>query len=170
MEVHPSGLAWRRWGMILGAAIVTAGGLSYFFLVRDDASAEDSNGKARENRSGIKVDVILPKPGGIPRVVTQPGSVEPFLGAILYAKVFGQLKTLTVDIGSKVKKGDLLAEIYIPEREAKALRDKSRVEDAQAKVMQAESQKAEAEAEARAADASVVLATILVKVKTAFKH
>ncbi len=170
MEVHPSGLAWKRWGMILGAAIVIAGGLLYFFLVRDDASADDTNGKTRENRNGIKVEVTLPKPGGIPRLVTQPGSVEPFLGAALYAKVFGQLKTLRVDIGSKVKMGDLLAEILIPEREAKVLRDKSKVEDTEAKVKQSEAQKAEAEAEARAADASVELATILVKVKTAYKQ
>jgi HlyD family secretion protein len=170
MEARSTGIAWGRWGIILGAGGIIAAGLLYLFLIRENANADDSNGKGRENRGGIKVEVTEPKPGGIPRQCTQPGSVEPFVGAALYAKVFGQLKTLNVDIGSQVKKGDLLAEIYIPERDAQVLRDKARVEDAKEKVKQTESQKAEAEAEARAAEASAELAAILVKAKTAFKQ
>jgi RND family efflux transporter MFP subunit len=170
MEASSSGIAWGRWGIILGGIGIVAGGLLYFFLLRDDAIAGDSDGQGRENRTGIRVEVISPKPGGIPRLCTQPGSIEPHDGAALYAEVYGQLKTLNVDIGSKVKKGDLLAEIAIPEREAQVLRDQAKVEDAKARVKQSEAQRVEAEAEARAADASVELAAIMVKVKTAFKN
>jgi RND family efflux transporter MFP subunit len=96
--------------------------------------------------------------------------VEPYEAAAMYAKVFGRLKTLTVDIGDRVKKGQLLAEIEIPEYEAQVARNKAKVDDAKAKLTQTEAQKTEAEAEVRAADSSVALAAIIVKAKTAFKQ
>ncbi|HEV3386567.1 MAG TPA: efflux RND transporter periplasmic adaptor subunit [Gemmata sp.] len=167
MEAHHSRISWKLWGPVLLLAVVLAAGFGYWIISRDRANAKDSNGE--ENRTGVKVQVIAPKPGGIPRLCTQPGSVERFEGAALYAKVFGQLKTLTVDIGDRVKKGDLLAEIEIPEREAEAARNKAKIDDAKAKLNQTVAQKAEAEAEARAADSSVKLATIMVKAKSAFK-
>jgi RND family efflux transporter MFP subunit len=155
--------------MALVASIALAAGAGYWLIVREEANAAESNGQDREHRSGVKVEVVTPKQGGIPRLCTQPGSVEPFLAAALYAKVFGQLKTLTVDIGDRVEKGDLLAEIEIPEREAEVAKNKAKIDDAKAKLAQTEARKAEAEAEARAAEASVKLAAIMVKAKSAFR-
>ena len=51
------------------------------------------------------------------RVTSQPGTIRAFEFAPLFTKVSGFIKTLQVDRGSKVKKGDLLAEIYDPERD-----------------------------------------------------
>jgi HlyD family secretion protein len=170
MWSHLSGLSWKRWGPVLIAAVILAVGLGYWLIGREGATAGESNGQGREKRTGVKVEVIAPKPGGIQRLCTQPGSAEPYAGAALYAKVFGQLKTLTVDIGDRVKKGDLLAEIEIPEFEAQAAKNKAKVDDAKAKLAQTEARKTEAEAEARAADASVKLATILVRAKSAFRE
>lgn len=167
---HRSGSAWKLWGAVLLASIAFAGGLGYWLIDREWAGEVEPTGHERGNRPGVKVDVITPKSGGIPRRCTQPGSVEPFAAAALYAKVFGQLKTLTVDIGDRVKKGDLLAEIEIPEHEAQVAKNKAKIDDANAKLKQNEARKAEAEAEARAADASVTLATIMVKAKTAFRQ
>ncbi len=169
METHVSRFSWMRWGIALVAVIALAAGLGYWLIGREGASAKESDDQGRENRTGVKVEVITPKPGGIPRLCTQPGSVEPFLAAALYAKVFGQLKTLTVDIGDRVQKGDLLAEIEIPEREAEVTKNKAKIDDAKAKLAQTEARKAEAEAEARAAEASVKLATIMVKAKSSFR-
>ena len=169
MWAHLSGLSWKRWGVALIATILLAAGLGYWLIVRDGSKVGESEAQARENGTGVKVQIVVPKAGGIPRLCIQPGSVEPYAGAALYAKVFGQLKTLNVDIGDRVKKGDLLAEIEIPEYEAQAAKNKAKIDDATAKLKQTEAQKAEAEAEARAADSSVKLATIMVKAKSAFR-
>ncbi len=45
----------------------------------------------------------------------QPGTVHAFEYAQLYAKVSGYVETLTVDRGSRVKKGELLLSLYVPE-------------------------------------------------------
>lgn len=44
-----------------------------------------------------------------------PGSVEPYTGTVLHARVDGYLKRWLVDIGAHVKAGQLLAEIDTPE-------------------------------------------------------
>lgn len=54
------------------------------------------------------------QPAG-PRTVTLPGNVVPYYSTTLYAKVAGYLKRILVDKGDKVKTGDLLAEVEVPE-------------------------------------------------------
>ena len=65
------------------------------------------------------VDVVRPKPGGIQRTIQQPASIHAFESVDLYAMISGYLKTQRVDIGSRIKKGEVLAEINVP-RDAKA--------------------------------------------------
>ena len=62
-----------------------------------------------------KVDVVHPEPGGIRRLTIQPGTVQAFESADLYAKASGFLKSQSVDIGSRVKQGEVLAELDAPE-------------------------------------------------------
>ncbi len=47
-----------------------------------------------------------------------PGNVQAFNSAQLYARVSGYLKKWYVDIGAKVKAGQLLAEIDVPDQDA----------------------------------------------------
>jgi RND family efflux transporter MFP subunit len=126
----------------------------------------------------ITVDVEHPRTGGIQRTVTQPGTVEPYEGADLYAKVSGYLveqsveidgKKVPVDIGTPVKAGDILARIAVPEFEKQVARDEARLKSTTTRVAQMTAHKTAAEAEARAADASINLARVLVKAKTAYK-
>ena len=58
--------------------------------------------------------------------MVQPGLVHAFNKADLYAKVSGYLVRQRVDIGDIVKKGDVLAEIDIPELFKSADRPKAR--------------------------------------------
>lgn len=59
-----------------------------------------------------------PSRGSIVRYVTLPGTLLPDQQATLFAKVGGYLGQATVDKGAKVQKGQLLAEIDVPELEA----------------------------------------------------
>jgi membrane fusion protein, multidrug efflux system len=70
---------------------------------------------------------------------TLPGELRPFHSVDVYARVSGFVKTVKVDRGSRVKKGDLLATVTAPEMDAQ-------IAEAQARVVAVESQRAEAEA------------------------
>ncbi|MGH7140878.1 MAG: efflux RND transporter periplasmic adaptor subunit [Pirellulales bacterium] len=91
----------------------------------------------------VKVEVVKPKKGGIERTTTQPGTVASFESARLFSKVSGYLKKQElngkpVDIGTRVKKGDILAVIDMPELEEAVHRDEAAVTQAKAHVVQME--------------------------------
>ena len=99
---------------------------SGWFWARDNPAdgsraADARRGGTIRRGDGIpRVEVIRPRAGGIERMTVQPGSVHAFESVDLYAMVSGYLKTQDVDIGSRVKKGQVLAEIDVP-REAQAV-------------------------------------------------
>ena len=113
--------------------------------------------EARE-RPVPSVEVVRPKTGGIPRTIQQPASIHSFESVNLYAMVSGYLKRQDVDIGSWIKKGEVLAEINVP-RDAKAVEEAaSLVEQARAQVVQAEARIRMAEAQRDAATAAARVA------------
>ena len=61
-----------------------------------------------------------------------PGSAEPLTTATLYARVNGYLKHRLVDIGDKVKEGQLLAEIDAPDIEAQLNQSRAQLEQSRA--------------------------------------
>src|SRR6202011_4067894 len=71
--------------------------------------------------------------------VQLPGNITPITEAYVYARAAGYLKTRYVDIGDRVRAGQLLAEIDAPDLD-------QQVTQAQASVAQAEGQLGQAEA------------------------
>ncbi len=102
-----------------------------------------------------RVDVVHPRQGGIERTTVQPGSVHSFETVELFAMVAGYLKSQSVDIGSRVKKGEILAEIAVPKEEAAVDESAAMLEQAKAKAEQAESTVKAMEAERDSAAATV---------------
>jgi RND family efflux transporter MFP subunit len=84
----------------------------------------------------ITVQATKPLKGGLPRTTTQPGTVRAFEREDLYATVPGFLTNQKVDIGSEVKKGEVLAEIDAPDLVKEAERDAALVKQAKARVVQ----------------------------------
>jgi membrane fusion protein (multidrug efflux system) len=74
------------------------------------------------------VQTVYPHRGEIRRTITLPGNVLAYQGVTLYAKVTGYLKAITVDKGDRVKEGELLADIEVPELIADRGRYKAEVE------------------------------------------
>jgi membrane fusion protein, multidrug efflux system len=68
------------------------------------------------------VVVVKPERSAMTRSITLPGDLVGFYEAALHAKVTGYLKSIRVDKGDWVKKGDVLAEIEVPELEQKLQR------------------------------------------------
>src|SRR3989442_13039837 len=79
----------------------------------------------------VSVQIVRPRKGEITRNITLPGNVLAYQQAILYAKVAGYLKTITVDKGDRVKEGDLILDIEVPEMLADLARYKAEVEVAE---------------------------------------
>lgn len=102
-----------------------------------------------------RVEVIAPTAGGLERTAVQPGSVHAFESANLYAKVSGYLKSQSVDIGDRVKLGQVLAVIDMPELYKEADRRAAELKQSQAQVAQMKAHVATAVADARVADANI---------------
>ncbi|HMB05724.1 MAG TPA: efflux RND transporter periplasmic adaptor subunit, partial [Isosphaeraceae bacterium] len=86
---------------------------------------------------------------------TQTGSVHPDMAAALFAKVSGYLKEQSVDIGSKVKEGQVLAAIDDPEVVKEADRAAAALEQTKSMVVQAAARVKTAAADREAAAAAV---------------
>lgn len=61
------------------------------------------------------VRVVGPAERDIVRVVGQPSFIESYERTSIYPKLTGYIEKWNVDIGDKVKKGDVLAKLFVPE-------------------------------------------------------
>ena len=108
-----------------------------------------SENKPEMNRAASTdptVRIVKPERRNINYSVEQPGFVQAYEQTSIFSKVSGFIKQFNVDIGQEVKKGDLLAEIFVPELDEEHQRkmaqvelDKSQVDQAQQLVKVAES-------------------------------
>ncbi|MBL9114459.1 MAG: efflux RND transporter periplasmic adaptor subunit [Verrucomicrobiaceae bacterium] len=65
----------------------------------------------------LELPVTKPTTGSVHRWVALPSTLAPWQQTVLYAKVTGFIKTISVDKGDAVKAGQVLAEIEMPELE-----------------------------------------------------
>lgn len=100
------------------------------------------------------VPTIAVSTQSIERTATQPATVHAFHEARVFAKASGYVSKLNVDIGSKVKAGDVLAVIDVPEMVAQLGREEASIRRLTAGVTQAEAQVAVAKASLVAADST----------------
>lgn len=133
----------------LGVAIVLLGTACTRQKDRDPAPA--TPGGAAPTR----VTVVRPGRGGVERTVTRPGTVHAFQYADLYAKVAGYLRNQKVDIGSTVKEGEVLADVYAPELEQDVARADADLSKARAQVAASEAHRRSAEAAVKEAQQKV---------------
>ncbi len=61
------------------------------------------------------VQVIHPRMRSINRVIAQPSFVQSYERSAVYPKMSGYIESWNVDIGDPVKKGDVLAKLFVPE-------------------------------------------------------
>jgi len=132
-------------------------------------SKQPAPGGAAPAPPAAQVTVVKPERKPVQRVVEQPGTVQAFEETELLANVTGYVEALEadpdkkdrpehdryIDIGSRVKGGQVLARMAIPELEEEFKEKTALVKKAEAEVIQAE--KAQV-----AAGAAVVAATAMV--------
>jgi RND family efflux transporter MFP subunit len=129
-------------GLAIGAATVAT-------TVGCERSAEKKTGHPAQPVT--RVEVVQPERHTVQRTVGEPGQLQAYETTPIHAKIAGYVKNWTVNIGYEIKKGQVLAELYVPEVEADLQEKRAAVEQAQAK-------KAQAEAAVKVAQAAVASA------------
>lgn len=81
----------------------------------DRAMARSSLAKQTANEAVPTVVTVKPTHADLGEELVLPGTVQAFIESPIYARTNGYLKAWYTDIGSSVKKGQLLAEIETPE-------------------------------------------------------
>jgi RND family efflux transporter MFP subunit len=85
------------------------------------------------------VTTVRPTPSPDSDELVLPGNVQAFIEAPIYARTSGYLRTWYTDIGTQVKKGQLLAEIETPEVDQQLRQSQSDLATAEANARLAES-------------------------------
>jgi RND family efflux transporter MFP subunit len=94
------------------------------------------------------VTLIHPSEGEPTSELLLPGNIEPLYSANLYARVDGYLDRRNVDIGSKVKTGEVLAVISSPEVDQQLLQARATLAQSEASLQQARAALEQAKANA----------------------
>lgn len=130
--------SYRRLGLLLGlgAAAVLVAALT-FGIWRAYQSYRDVIATSQQRRDFVPtLRVATVKPGDDTIRITLPGTTLAFTTANMFARVSGYISKRPVDIGDRVKKGDLLAEIYAPEIEYQLAQAEATLAQTQATVGQ----------------------------------
>lgn len=116
----------RRVGLVMAAVVVMVAATG--ILVRlNHAHSLQKEVEAQH----VTVKILLPQQSTGEQSLVLPGNVRADLDAPIYARVSGYLKAWHTDIGARVKKGQLLAEIETPELDQQMLRAKADVATAE---------------------------------------
>jgi RND family efflux transporter MFP subunit len=116
----PGGI--RTAGIVAAVALLAA--IGYGLHLR--STSEKRVAIATEESAIPPVNVVHPVEGSKAEDLALPGSVQAFTDTPIYSRTNGYLKKWYFDIGARVRKGDLLAEIETPEIDQEL--DQSRAE------------------------------------------
>jgi RND family efflux transporter MFP subunit len=128
--------ARRAWLVGLIVFLVVAGIVAFGILQRVRARSLVSAETAA--LAVPLVNVVSPQRTAPSHELVLPGNVEPYMTAPIYSRTSGYVKKWYVDIGARVKKGQLLAEIDTPEVDQQLQQSRSNLATAEANLRLAE--------------------------------
>jgi RND family efflux transporter MFP subunit len=100
--------------------------------------SHDSRNADAPQRLAPRVSIVRPDRATIRRTTEQPGQIEAIEVTPIQAKLSGYVRNVAVDIGDRVKKGQVLVELDVPEVEADLKQKRAMVEQAVAEKGQAD--------------------------------
>jgi RND family efflux transporter MFP subunit len=125
---------WSAWLGPVILLLVIFGALGYAIrhgiLVR--AAASEELARVTDQAATPVVNVVHPKPSAPIQEIILPGNTQAFTDSPIYARTNGYLAHWYFDIGARVKKGDLLADIETPEIDQQLQQAQAQLETAQA--------------------------------------
>src|ERR1700748_3669935 len=84
--------------------------------------------------------------GDLTSTLTVAGEFQPYQEVDLHAKVSGYIRRINVDIGDRIKNGEVLAVLEVPELNAQVAASKAQIQHSQADIARAQSEISFAEA------------------------
>ena len=143
----------RKWLAAIGllALIVTAG------FGHDRRGRADAPPKSKPVPAGVMVEAVRPRRATLHRNIEQPGQIEAFERTALYSRIPGFVERYHFDIGDRVRKGQLLAELSVPEVVEDLHQKEATVIEGEALIVQAREMLRVAEARVTQSDATLRL-------------
>lgn len=147
-EIDPSetspGAARRPWWRASGAAKWLLGALVLVcafiagYLPKERARAALVAGAADTNRELPVVAVVHPKLNKPGKTLTLPASLKGWEQTVLFARANGYVERWLVDLGDRVEKGQLMAELDTPELDREVEQARAAVAEASAGLTEAQ--------------------------------
>ena len=133
----PDGGRRRRFGspalwLVIVAAIAL--GVTIYLGLQDRRGAGAALQRTTEDAAIPVVSVTRPAAGAPTDELVLPGTTRAYTDAAIYARTSGYLKRWLVDIGTRVKQGQLLAEIETPEIDQQLHQARAQLDTAQANL------------------------------------
>jgi RND family efflux transporter MFP subunit len=121
-------------GRVIGILFAVAFIAAVLYGVRVRSSHEKELAKATDEAAIPTVNVTHPQTGSAAQELILPGNVQAFTETPIYSRTNGYLKKWYFDIGSRVRKGQLLAEIETPEVDQQLQQSRAELERIEANM------------------------------------
>ncbi len=143
-----------HWSLVVTAALVLLGAAGCVGPSKGSSARESG-----PTGSGTAtVQIATPERKTIKRIVRQPGTIQAFEQTPIFAKIPGYVEEWCVDIGDRVKHGQLLAKLWVPEEVSKLKFKEEQVRQANKSLLLARAQVATAKALVQESEAGLARA------------
>ncbi|GAX45542.1 putative multidrug efflux pump, HlyD family protein [Tolypothrix sp. NIES-4075] len=146
------GIGWAVIGAVFFGSLLAIGILPRL------SQRSELQAAVKEASTVPSVNVITPRRAAATTNLELPGSVVPLNQTTIYARSTGYLRRWYVDIGDRVRSGQLLAEIDSPDTDQQVLQAKAELAQAQANVSQTRANLAKAISDLKQARANLLIA------------
>ena len=135
---QPSPVSRRKLGLFGAAAAVVA----ILVVVTGIRAREEASARLRDwtdDQAIPTVAVVQPDARALSDTIDLPGRIEAYYRAPIFARVSGYLRSWNVDIGAKVKAGQVIAEIEAPDLDQQLMQARADLasQEASAKLSEA---------------------------------
>jgi len=124
----------RGWSIIVGIVLVLCLAYAVFEGIHSRVQAKVDLHQLALNSATPFVNIVYPKGGAEAEEIELPGNTQAFTDTPIYARTNGYVKQWYVDIGARVKQGELLAEIETPELDQQLQQARANLKNAEANL------------------------------------
>ena len=124
----------RGRSLAVGTILVLCVGYTVFEGIDSRVEAKAELHQVAVNSAIPSVNVVLPKGGAEAEEIELPGNTQAFTDTPIYARTSGYIKHWYVDIGARVKQGQLLAVVETPELDQQLQQAEAELKNAEANL------------------------------------
>ena len=147
---------------LLALTLILAAGCGHSDRSGDSAASKSAAAKSEEGKTA-GITVVHPERRDLRMTVVQPGTIEAFETAPMYARIAGYVQKYNYNIGDRVKAGDVLVDMWIPDVVQELAQRSAAVKRADVQIRVADSNLRAAEATVETGRARVLSAEAGVK-------